>query len=159
MPGWQETASRARPNYTILKGCALPRTSGVFLLASDLPPERGRADICHTVPQTASNTSQCSGSAWGSQPPEGGILLPFASHCWTQSGAHHPPDGVCVRCCRVTRQAKSMPTPRHSYRERDCPLRQAMFKLQRVLRPGADRSAFPSCRDAACPADLETAAP
>ncbi len=35
---------------------------------------------------SASNTSQYSGSAWGSQPPEGDILLPFASHCWTQSG-------------------------------------------------------------------------
>ena len=30
----------------------------------------------HTVPQTASNTSQYSGSARGSQPPEGGIFLP-----------------------------------------------------------------------------------
>ena len=60
----------------------------------------------HTVPRTASHTSQYSGSAWGSQPPEGGIFLPC---CFA----------LLVGCRQVTWKARSTPLPRHSYRERD----------------------------------------
>ena len=49
--------------------------------------------------------------------------------------------------------------PRHSYRERDRPLRRAVFKLQREHGPDAARSTFPSRLDAAYPADLKTTAP
>src|SRR6266849_7604124 len=71
----------------------------------------------HTVPRTASNTSQYSGSARGSQPPEGGIFLPC---CFA----------FLVGCRRVTRKAKSTPMSRHSYRERDYAFGQVMLKLR-----------------------------
>ena len=74
------------------------------------PNQRGPAS-------SASNTSQYSGSAWGSQPPAGGMLLPC---CFA----------FLVGCRRVTRKAKSTPMTRHSYHERDYAFGQAMLKLR-----------------------------
>ncbi len=71
--------------------------------------ERGPAD-------SASNTSQYSVSAWGSQPPEGGMFLPC---CFA----------FMVECRWATWKTKSTPMPRHSYRERDHALGRAIFKL------------------------------
>src|SRR5213592_1477404 len=64
-----------------------------------------------------SNTYQYSGSAWGSQPPQGDMLLP---NCFT----------LLARCWRVTGKAQRTPMPRHSYRERDYPFGQAMLTLR-----------------------------
>jgi hypothetical protein len=60
---------------------------------------------------------QYSGSAGGSHPPEGGILLPC---CFA----------FLAGCLRVARKAKSTPMPRHSYRERNYAFGQAMLKLR-----------------------------
>ena len=87
-------------------------SSGVFRHSPDPPssvdPPRAahRRHLGDGVPRTASNTSQYSGSAWGSQPPEGGMFL---SCCFA----------FLAGCCRVTRKARSTPMMRHSYRERD----------------------------------------
>ena len=64
---------------------------------------------------SASNTSQYSGSAWGSQPPEGGMFLPC---CFA----------FLAGCCRVTRKVKSTPMPWHSYRELDYALEHCLMK-------------------------------
>jgi hypothetical protein len=58
----------------------------------------------HTVPRTASNISQYSARAWGSQTPEGGIFLPC---CFA----------FLVGCRRVMRKAKSTSMSRHSLSE------------------------------------------
>jgi hypothetical protein len=85
--------------------------------------QRGPADSRHTVPRTASNTSQYSESARGSQPPEGGIFLPC---CFA----------FLVGCRRVTRKAKSTPMSRHSLskaqplRETDCLTLDVMHLLE-----------------------------
>src|SRR6266487_643638 len=64
-----------------------------------------------------SNTDQYTGSAWGLQPPQGDMLLPY---CFT----------LLARCWRVTGKAKRTPMPRHSYRERDYTFGQAMLTLR-----------------------------
>ncbi len=66
---------------------------------------------------SASNTPQYSGSAWGSQPPEGGMFLP----CYF---------AFLAGCRRATRKAKSTPMTRHSYQERDYAFGQIMLKLR-----------------------------
>src|SRR5437899_6304331 len=66
---------------------------------------------------SASNTPQYSGSAWGSQPPKGGMFLP----CYF---------AFPVECRRVTRKARSTPMTRHSYHERDYAFGQVMFTLR-----------------------------
>src|SRR6266566_9336870 len=74
------------------------------------PNQRGPAD-------SASNISQYSGSAWGSQPPTGGKLLPC---CFA----------FLVGCRRATWKTRSTPMPRHSYREHDYTFGQTMLKLR-----------------------------
>src|SRR2546430_9599427 len=83
---------------------------GSFSPSPTPPTQWGPADI-------ASNTSQYSGSAWGSQPPAGGKFLPC---CFA----------LLVGCRRVTRKERSTPMTRHSYRERDYAFGQVMFKLR-----------------------------
>jgi hypothetical protein len=74
-------------------------------------------------PTAASNTSQYSESARGSQPPEGGIFLPC---CFA----------FLVGCRRVTRKAKSTPMSRRSLsetqplRETDCLTLDVMHLLE-----------------------------
>src|SRR5437764_6670012 len=64
-----------------------------------------------------SNTYQYSGSAWGSQPPQGDMLLPNCCR-------------LLARCWRGTGKAQRTPMPRHSYRERDYAFGQAMLTLR-----------------------------
>ena len=83
--------------------------------------QRGSAD-------SASNTSQYSGSGGGSQPPTGGKLLPC---CFA----------FLVGCRWVTCKARNTPMLWHAYRECDSAFGQTMFKLQRehctdARRPG-----------------------
>jgi hypothetical protein len=72
---------------------------------------------------SASNTSQYSGSGRGSQPPEGGKLLPC---CFA----------FLIGCRRVTRKAKSTPMSRRSLseaqplRETDCLTLDVMHLLE-----------------------------
>src|SRR6266571_7836665 len=66
---------------------------------------------------SASNTSQYSGRAWGSQSPESGMFLPC---CFA----------FLAGCRRVTRKARNTPMTRHSYREHDYAFGQAMLKLR-----------------------------
>src|SRR5215469_17347754 len=67
---------------------------------------------CHSPPisvdppTAASNTSQLSRSARGSQPPEGGMFLPS---CFA----------LLAGCCRVTCKARSTAMTRHFYHKRD----------------------------------------
>src|SRR5437763_82104 len=84
----------------------------VWIFTTSLRPstERGPAS-------GVSNTYQYSGSAWGSQPPQGDMLLP---NCFT----------LLARCWRVTGKAQRTPMPRHSYRERDYAFGQAMLTLR-----------------------------
>ncbi len=66
---------------------------------------------------SASNTSQYSGRAWGSQPPESGMFLPC---CFAFLAGYR----------LVTRKARNTPMTRHSYREHDYAFGQAMLKLR-----------------------------
>src|SRR5215472_10734286 len=99
LDGLEETASLCARDVLSYQGCALQGESGVFRHAPDPP-------FSVDPPTAASNTSQDSMSAWGSQPPEGGKLLPC---CFA----------LLAGCRRVTRKARSTPMPRHSYRKRD----------------------------------------
>jgi DNA-binding XRE family transcriptional regulator len=76
-----------------------------------------RPPISVDPPAAASNTSQYSRNAWGSQPPPGGMFLPC---CFA----------LLAGCRRVTCKARSTPMPRHSYRERDYTIGQVMLKLR-----------------------------
>ena len=67
-----------------------------FNMPQPLPNQRGPAGSRSTVPRTASNTSQYSESARGSQPPQGGIFLPC---CFA----------FLVGCRRVTWKERSTP--------------------------------------------------
>src|SRR2546423_1745398 len=64
-----------------------------------------------------SNTYQYTGSAWGRQPPQGDMLLPY---CFT----------LLARCWRVTGKAQRTTLPRHSHRERDYAFGQSMLTLR-----------------------------